>query len=364
MQPFKHKILICGLLALVGCSQSEVQQGYEQRSKIPGNISAVVANSNEAEEEVDAPHGQSSNVEQAQAEPESGDSPTPSVETIAEENVPEALPPAIVSGAYLSCLRAADDLSVACVLEDSNKRVVTPPANAVLKWTIMAPGGVNEVAVPFKTKIMPDVGPMYYVTTGGASVGELHVNIQAADESYDFRFELAPLYSGGANLYQAVEVDVVPSGFAPGIPLGLLLADAWGDGALADENDSCLSTLSKRNAPYRSITGALEFQGGTVSKMGAYLKDTCGIQGRANAAIVSGNAPTRPMTVMLTPGAKNLQLFSNQTLTNDTLRIQIISGPLPSGGLDDFNAGTIIFTGTRSSTNNTTTNVSVVEKSN
>lgn len=355
--------LLSGLLALGACSQSDIQQGSAQVGTAQREtIHQESSDSSQQEYPVDSKNNETRKPTDNASSPfgpekiEESSDPQVAESDDDQALAPIAVPPVPIGGSFLSCNRGADEESFACVLEDKNKNVATPPADAVLEWSVVVGGRVVLRAAPFTVKVIAGVGPMYFVKAPGIRAGELQLQVSSNGAVDEFSFNVAPLFAQGLNLFQAVEVDSVPSSILS-IPLAFRSLDAIGDGSYADEGDSCLPTLGERNQAVPGFAAFISFQGGNKELPAAYLKDICGLQSRGASIIVSGPPPIRPMKIMLTPGSRNLLLFRDQSVTNGTLRAQLDNSQvLPNGSIDDFNVASFVFIGGRaSSTSNTNT---------
>lgn len=247
-----------------------------------------------------------------------------------------AMPPVAVSGAYLSCILAAQKDSIACFVKDESGKTMTVPSEKQLGWTVVQSNGVSRTVNPL-VKQTESAGTIFYVPLSGAQAGTVNFVIDGSQMS----FEVAPLFRSDADIVRfATPLTTVPPTMFKRDLIQRGEMQILGDGNLAVENDKCLGTT-------QSITpvNGIEF---TVTpnkdllKTSAYLDRICGLQNSATYITITGPAPFKPIKSFLLPEATSMLLFSNMDLPAGTFKFTIGStSKLPNGTLDDFSLGSI-----------------------
>lgn len=247
----------------------------------------------------------------------------------------EALPPQIVSGAYLNCFQTPQKEIAACQVEDSEARAVEIPEGLPVDWQLINPqGGASE-------NISQNVAPIYsvgYETTffvpvpSTARGKQLRMKTSDGSISVDLSFEVDALYKQLATL--TLQASAIPEngedegyfdfiqGFAMGEDEGLL--DKEGCGAGSPQGPVVSKTVSLNMS---------ERQEGIA----IYMRTICGLQTSLPTVKIEGPAPFKPIVVRLTPGLRDIALARELVLEKGEYKLTFKNDKrLESGSIDAF----------------------------
>lgn len=244
----------------------------------------------------------------------------------AEEQAPEALPPSIVSGAYMSCRPTAEYATVVCEIRNANKTTRSIALDEVLAWSILPDGQSIETPTAAEQVNSTD-GALFFVNVKTMKAGKIVLKIvRETMETLSFDVQSDRMASG---IIQQARPITSTSAY------GRTLFTQGATRVLGDSpaDAGCANGAS----PQKTRSWTVSFTGIGSSLVSFILPGVCGLTGSKAKVTINQPSPLKPIVVRLTPTTANQLIQANLPVVPGNYTIVVDAREnLVNGKMDTF----------------------------
>lgn len=246
----------------------------------------------------------------------------------------EALPPQIVSGAYLSCAITPEEDLIACQVEDNEATPVDIPASLNVEWQLVTPNGPSENISRTVEATRSGVETTFFLPIPASSrEKELRMKTSDGTTSVNLSFAIANLYKPSSTI--AMQASSFSDSAANEGYFDFVQGFALGDGSAQLDKDNCTDSAAQTE-PVGTKTVPLSFSE-RQDGISIYMRSICSLQTSAATVTIEGPAPFKTLTTRLTPGLRDITIAKKLVMEKGEYRVTFKnSGRLPDGSIDTF----------------------------